>query len=337
MNSTPLVSVLMPVYNSEKYLMESITSILNQTFCDFEFIIINDGSTDNSGEILKKYEHADARIRIIEQPNKGIAEALNRGLQLARGKYIARMDSDDICLPNRFTRQVDFMERHPRVAACGTWIRYFGENEGEWQPPSDSETIRCTLLFESALPHPTVMMNRELLEQRGLQYCHRYEHAQDYALWVTISQHFELANIPEIHLHYRTHPGQSVQQFAPSKIKFSNQIRYEQLQRLGINPSYEEMTLFAAISMLNFHCSTQFIEDAERLFVRILKANALVSHYDSSTLLCVIQERWFFMCYTNTALGIWSLKAFQQSSLSEGLSLTWKQMTKFLLRCLIRR
>lgn len=337
MISEPVVSVLMPVYNSESYLEESVTSVLKQTFQGYELIVINDGSTDNSRKIIEKYAHADSRIRVIDQENKGLIDALNRGLQASRGKYLARMDSDDISLPDRLARQVAFMEAHPRVGACGTWIRYYGGNDGEWQTSADDQTIRCRLLFESVLAHPTVIMNRRLLEQHGLQYRLGYKHAEDYDLWVRIAQHAELANIPEVHLYYRVHPGQTVQRHALSKIESANRIRFDQLQMLGINPSPEEMALHAAISMRNFHCSTHFMGEAESFLLKILEANKNTSRYESSTLLRVIQERWFSLCYTNTALGMCSWRVFQKSPLSAGKNLSWEQKTKFLIRSLIRR
>src|SRR5918996_2481069 len=115
MISTPKVSVVMPAYNAAVYLDEAVTSILNQTFREFEFIVINDGSTDDTVSILDKYEKSDSRIRVYHQENQGMIAALNRGCRLARGKYIARMDADDISLPRRFERQLEFMEGHPQI------------------------------------------------------------------------------------------------------------------------------------------------------------------------------------------------------------------------------
>jgi len=337
MISTPLVSVLLPVFNSENYLNESIESILSQSFQDFELIIINDGSTDNSRNILEKFALEDPRIRVFDQENTGIIGALNRGLQLARGKYIARMDSDDVSLPNRLSRQVEYMDTHPQVGACGTWIRYHGHKEGEWQTPIDNQTIRCKLLFESVLAHPTVMMNRDILNMHNLCYRYDYQHAEDYDLWVNIAQHADLANIPEVHLLYRIHSGQIVQRYATLKIESANRIRHRQLQMLGINPTPDELALHAALSMWKFDCSLQFMEKAERFLLMILVANKHTQHYDPTKLLGVIQVRWFALCYTNAKLGMQTWNLFNNSSLSKGINLTGKQRIKFLVKCLIRK
>ena len=337
MTSTPLVSVLMPVFNSENYLNETIDSILGQSFQDFELIVINDGSTDNSKIILEKYALKDVRIRVFDQENTGIIGALNKGLQLARGKYIARMDSDDVSLPNRLSRQVEYMETHPQVGACGTWIRYHGDKEGEWQTPTDDQTIRCRLLFESVLAHPTVIMNRDILIKHNLCYRYDYQHAEDYDLWVNIAQHADLANIPEIHLLYRIHPGHIVQRHATLKIESANRIRLRQLEILGITPSPDELALHAALSMWKFDCSMQFMENTERFLLMILAANKHTQHYDPTTLLGIIQERWFALCYTNARLGLQTWNLFHNSSLSKGINLTWKQKIKFLIKCLIRK
>ena len=122
---SPLISVILPVYNAEKYLAEAIDSILNQTFTDFEFIIINDGSTDNSLSILQSYQTQDSRIRLFSRENKGIVMTMNEGIDLARGEWLARMDADDIAMPSRFERQLQHL-KETSADICGAWIEFFG-------------------------------------------------------------------------------------------------------------------------------------------------------------------------------------------------------------------
>lgn len=126
-----LISVILPVYNGEKYLKEAIESILNQTYTNFEFIIIDDGSKDSSLEIIKEYEKEDERIVAVSRENKGLIATLNEGIEKAKGKYIARMDQDDISLPNRFEEQLKIMENDKEIVVCGSWINVFGENRKE--------------------------------------------------------------------------------------------------------------------------------------------------------------------------------------------------------------
>src|SRR5262245_60726064 len=147
----PEITIIMPVYNGEAYLHEAIDSMLAQTCADFELLVLNDGSRDRSGEIARSY--ADPRVRLVEnQANLGVVPTLNRGLDLARGAFIARMDADDRSLPERLARQLAFLRAHSEVGICGTWMEAIGEGAGYmWRYPADHERIRCALLFESAL------------------------------------------------------------------------------------------------------------------------------------------------------------------------------------------
>lgn len=196
----PLVSVLMPVYNAEKYLREAIDSILNQTYRNFEFIIINDGSTDNSADIVRSYD--DARIVFVDnKKNQGLVTVLNQGLDMARGEYIARMDSDDISLPTRFAKQVMFMEKHPDVGVLGTFFHIFGgidRIETKKKYPSLAD-----MLPTSPVGHPTVMMRKSVFDKYNLRYDARYKHAEDYELWTRVIDFSRVANLPTVLLNYR--------------------------------------------------------------------------------------------------------------------------------------
>lgn len=197
----PLVSVLMPVYNAEKYLRESMDSILGQTYTNFEFIIINDGSTDSSADIVRSYN--DPRIVFIDNAkNSGLVSVLNYGLRIARGKYIARMDSDDISLPQRFAKQIKFMERHKNVGILGTFFHMFGdgvdriEKKRRWPKLAD-------MLATSPVGHPTVMMRKSVMDKYNLRYDARYKHAEDYELWTRAIRYTKIANLKDVLLNYR--------------------------------------------------------------------------------------------------------------------------------------
>ena len=143
-SATPIVSVVMPVYNTEAYLTDSVDSILGQTFLDWELICVDDGSSDGSLDILRRYERADPRVRVITRPNTGVARARNDGMRVAAGRYIAAMDSDDVALPERLRRQVDYMESHPECVGLGAAVRIVGPDlmpiDDEYKP-LDHETI----------------------------------------------------------------------------------------------------------------------------------------------------------------------------------------------------
>jgi len=205
MRGSPMVSVVMPVYNGERHLPEAMESIRNQTFHDYEFIIIDDGSTDGSDLILSQWGKADDRLRIYHQENKGVIASLNRGCQLAQGKYIARMDADDVSAPERFARQVHFMAGHPEIGILGTWITYIEEDgspRGNWRMASEPGLIGWFLLFGTCLAHPSIMMRREVIERVGL-YRREALHVEDYDLWVRAIAITQLANLPEILLQRR--------------------------------------------------------------------------------------------------------------------------------------
>lgn len=205
--SSPCISVILPVYNGEKYLVEAIKSILAQTFRDYELIIINDGSTDGSLDILQVYEKLDTRIRLISRENRNLATTLNESIDLARGKWIARMDQDDIALPHRFERQLQWLE-HTQADICGSWVRRFGTSDKRVVRLHQSdEAIKIQMLFANPFAHPSVMMRTELAKQ--LRYDKLWEQAEDYDLWERAAEAgWKMTNVPEVLLLYRLHGTQ---------------------------------------------------------------------------------------------------------------------------------
>ena len=208
----PKVSVIMPAYNAEKYISEAVESILNQTFSDFEFLIINDGSIDNTEKIIKSY--GDERIVYVKnEKNMGIVDTLNRGLKLAKGQYIVRMDADDISLPTRIEKQACFMDKQIEIGVLGTGVQIFGEYVEERErlfKTSDNE-LKAELLFNSCIAHPTVMIRKSVLENNKLEYNKEFGGKEDFALWWEIAKVSKVATIPEILLRYRIHGNQITQ------------------------------------------------------------------------------------------------------------------------------
>lgn len=200
----PRVSVVMSVYNGQKYLKESIESILNQTYKDFEFVIINDGSNDNSKKIIESF--SNKRIMLISRENKGLIFSLNQAIGVAKGQYLARMDADDISDPTRFQKQVEFMDAHPDVALCGTWakiINQAGHVVGQYKTPTASTQIRRAILFHNPFIHPTVMFRRSIINEIG-NYNPHFKNIEDYELWTRIVYKYNTANIGEFLISYRT-------------------------------------------------------------------------------------------------------------------------------------
>lgn len=208
---SPVISVLMSVYNAERYLAEAVQSILTQTEKRFEFLIVNDGSTDASGSILDRYAAQDSRIRIIHQNNQGLIASLNLLLDEARAPLVARMDSDDVSRPDRFAVQLAAMAADPQIAVLGTNTDEL-DADGTFVAchdlhPEHPDAIRARLAVASALCHPSVMMRRDIIRAVG-GYRSAFRHCEDYDLWLRVSESHDLRNLPERLLLYRRTPDQ---------------------------------------------------------------------------------------------------------------------------------
>lgn len=206
----PKVSVVMSVYNGSRYLREAVDSILNQTFTDFEFIIIDDCSTEPQvGEILRQYEKQDQRIKLLQnETNLGLTKSLNKGLAKAQGEYIARMDADDISYPNRLASQVEFMDLYDSVALISTYAQYIdssGKHLRVHQLPEDPKTLKWNLIFRNPLRHSTVMWRNNLVASQVGNYNPKYTYTQDYDLWSRINQKLKIATLPSITVAIRHH------------------------------------------------------------------------------------------------------------------------------------
>ena len=206
---TPKISILLPAFNAQAYLRESIESILAQSFEDFELIIINDGSTDQSLEIMSSF--ADPRIRIINQANAGLPVSLNRAIALSEGTYLARQDADDISLPNRLAEQVQYLDANPRCALLGSWANIILENtltDRYLRHPYLNGEIQIKLFFFNCFVHSSVMIRKSALIQSGL-YPEEKEKfpPEDYDLWLRIAKKFEVANLPQTLILYRELPN----------------------------------------------------------------------------------------------------------------------------------
>ena len=187
----------MSVYNGEKYLSEAIESILIQTYKNFEFIIIDDGSTDKSFEIIHHYQKQDNRIILISRENRGLIASLNEGIKKAQGKYIVRMDADDISVPTRFEVQVKFMEANSDIGISGSAVIRFGENikTVTWKLLKNNEAIKSELLFSSTFAHPSVIMNKTMIFKYNLFYDNQFLHAEDFELWTRMAKVTQMANL----------------------------------------------------------------------------------------------------------------------------------------------
>ncbi|MDR1169523.1 MAG: glycosyltransferase [Prevotellaceae bacterium] len=219
------VSVVMPVYNAEQYLRESVDSILSQTYRDFELIIIDDGSEDGSVDLVKSYD--DDRIRLIRMPHNFI-DSLNAGISEARGKYIVRMDADDIMDTKRIEMQFEYMESHLDIDVCGTWASFFGTMNSKVCTLQKHADIACSMMFNNSIVHPSAIIRSESMRKYSLSYKHEYVYAEDYKLWTDFLMHgCKLANIPYFLLNYRCGNTQVTQKHAEEMNIVAEKIKHE--------------------------------------------------------------------------------------------------------------
>lgn len=221
MNNHVLISIILPAYNAENTIAETIQSIINQTYKNWELIVINDGSTDSTETVVKSF--IDGRIHYYKNnTNKHLIYTLNRGIDLAMGKYIARMDADDICMPERFEKQVAFMEENPKVIVCGTQIKYFGTKSNSFKKlvfPEHDRDLKDMLAMSTCFAHPSVMLRRDVLIENNVRYDKCFKNAEDYAMWVELMPLGEFANLPDALLNYRVSDTQISQPSNPQTRK----------------------------------------------------------------------------------------------------------------------
>jgi len=243
-----LVSVIIPVYNGEKYIGEAIDSILNQTFRDFELLIINDCSTDKTVSVINKYR--DKRIKLINNDkNLGLAGARNVGIDNAKGKYIAWLDSDDISLNTRLEKQINLLENNPSFGLCGTWVKTIGSTQQVWKCLTQSELIKSTMLFNNCFATSSVMLRKEILTKNRYLFDLDYPTAEDYDLWEKISHHCEVTNIPEVLTYYRVHTLQTTfsEEARKKQLEFAWNVQKRILQSLNIFPNEKEKEIHLKI------------------------------------------------------------------------------------------
>jgi glycosyltransferase involved in cell wall biosynthesis len=281
----PRVSVVMPFKNRADLIGETIDSVLCQTWTDFELICISDGSTDESDDIVSSYAARDARVRLLlNETHPGVAGAANTGLAHARGEFVVRIDSDDIMLQNRIAVQSRFMDEHPEVAACGSWVQTFGEVAGTiWRLPVSHEEICVWMLFYGALANPAVIIRRQRFEELGLRYDDDFA-AEDYELWTRAARQIRLANIPRVLLRYRTHLASLSTTDRGRMLASARRVHQRQLRELGLAVSADELDLHWRISEYQFEKTPEFNNRAAEWFGKLEAANKTTGIFDCDQL-----------------------------------------------------
>jgi glycosyltransferase involved in cell wall biosynthesis len=241
--SKTLATVLMPVFNAELYIRDAIESILNQTYKDFIFLIINDGSSDKSEEIILSYK--DSRIKYLKnEKNLRLVATLNKGLDIIDTKYMIRMDADDISHPQRIEKLIQFMEANPDVGVCGSYIKTFGEDNHIWKYKLTDEEIKAGILFKSSMPHATCIFRMEVLKKYQIKYQEDFIHMEDKLMWFNTFKLTKFANIPETLFYYRIHQKSVSNLYKQTKSDMLIDYYKYAFKTLGYNISAEKITSF---------------------------------------------------------------------------------------------
>lgn len=296
---TPLISVIMPLYNAERFVGESIENVLRQTVGDFELIVIDDASTDASAEIARAYAAKDDRIVLMHNElNSGAARTRNRALDAARGKFITFMDADDLCSPERFAKQLAFFEQHPQTDICGSYYTMFGTRGGDGelkiQVPLTHEEIQHQLFFGCPFGMSSVMLRSEPFKRTGIRF--RECMAEDYQLWVDLSEHLRMANIPEYLTFYRRWEDQISTRQLDRQTLSAQLTQQEQLARkLGVRLSDDEARIFTRFSLRTGNVKKRELASYRRILTRLYKAGIRHSH-DPKLLKRQLMRRYKMAC-----------------------------------------
>ncbi len=330
------ISVILPVYNAESYVEQAIQSILQQTYPHFELLLINDGSTDNSEAICLTFN--DARLVYIKnEKNLGLIATLNKGLKLAKGTYIARMDADDVSLPERFAKQVKVFETHSDALVVSsdhyawngkqTLTRVYNQTE--------SDVLKSTLLFATCFCHPTVMMKNVFQHENGL-YSETAKHVEDYKLWMDLSFRGAFYNVNEPLLKYRSHTQQVSVLHHRAQIENSNQLRQHFLNQLGFTVTLNELELHNSIGNNEFITSAKHLKAIEHWLIQLAHQNTLLQRFNAEAFQNTLHKFWMDSC-GYTSLGLYAYQQYKASPLRNNIKVSQRQLFKLMAKCFIRQ
>lgn len=328
MNSIPLVTVLMPVYNGEKYLREAIESILSQTFKDFELLIINDGSSDSSEEIILSYK--DSRIEYVKnEQNIRLIATLNKGLELAKGKYIARMDADDISIVSRLDKQVRFLEENPTIGLLGSAFEVIGIGSKKSYPIVDHE-IRFSLLFLNTFLHSSVIFRKELCVTNNLFFDNKYIHAEDYKLWTELMFKTNVYNLDEALVKYRVHDNQISQIHSKEQIEITQKIQKEYLETAGFELTTQEFEMIQNSRNLNTFGDKTY--DYLIVFDKLYDQNQIIAFFDERVIFDFLAHRYKTAIFDLDVIDSYIADQLSKSLIFNKINWTIRQRISFKMK-----
>ena len=288
-------TIIMAAYNTEAYIEEAIDSILQQSYGNFELLIIDDASTDSTLNVIKKYK--DPRIRLFKnKENLGQTKCLNIGLREATGKYILIMDSDDIAHQDRLKIQIDFMEQNPEIVAAGSWLKFFGKMNHVLQRDCEDEWIRARLIVGNVVANTTFVLRKSTLDIYGISYDETLRYAQDYNLIQKMSAYGKIANIPQVLIRYRTHEKQVSNSKREEQMRCAGVTIKSVLNDLHISLAEEEFELWFQFCFSNLNnVSDEKMEQISNIISKIEDNNKKLKLYNPEILFQVLEEKRSYM------------------------------------------
>ncbi|AMJ64771.1 glycosyltransferase family 2 protein [Hymenobacter sp. PAMC 26628] len=317
----------------------AIDSILDQTLQDFELILVDDCSKDESLAVARSYE-ADPRVRVLANAqNRGRSFSDNYGAEYARGRYIAKMDADDIALPHRLQRQVDFLEKNPTVGLTSGFMQCFGESEIVYVYPVSADDVRSFLLFNMPVANPTVCFRRSLLSEHGLRYDDTIQDTfgEDYEFIARAAQVVDIVNQPEVLLNYRTLPQAVKGDVHARRNAKSNQIREKLLRGFGVPFTGRELHVHNTIAYYPFTLGDISLAEVHDWLWKIQAYNQQRQYVKPSSMLRCVAERWFLTCYLNPDKQTNSFAEYRRHELSRHFTPTAKLYGKFMIKNFVLR
>lgn len=338
METAPLVSIIIPAFNAEEYLGESILSIIQQSYQDWELIIINDGSVDNTAAIIEDFAQKDNRIIALEnETNKGLVFTRNKGLKKAKGELIANLDSDDIAFPNRIAIQVEFFKKHPNYVLIGSGCELIddkGNKIGEEKRVVENEKLESLLVFSNYFINSSVMFRSSTLNE--VSYDENIHLAEDYNFFVKLSTYGKIGNINQPLIRYRVHGNNISSKHKSDLSKNVWDIQVHQLSKLGVTPSEREMVLHSGLVDQEETITKEKLLEIEGWLIKLINANNNSKIYK--------QDAFNFWCsffYQRSCLklksGLKSFTSYQKSELSKHGNMALSNNLTFFAKSILKK
>jgi glycosyltransferase involved in cell wall biosynthesis len=331
----PRVSVVMPVYNVAPHVEATISSVLAQTFTDFELLVLDDCSTDGTAAVVQAMR--DPRIRFIQNArNLGRAGTDNAALPYVRGEYIAKMDGDDLCHPERLARQVAYLDSHPDVNVMGAWMQNFGASTYLNRYPTTPAAAQVLTLFTLPTGNPSVMLRTRLFREQGMTYDGSLRQTEDYDFFARYVRALRIATLPEALIQYRVPPDAVKTAILTERATVADEVRERLLRDWGVVTSERELRVHNTIAMLGRPLGDITLAEVEAWLRKLIAFNDQQPLFEPAALRQGLGERWFEVCYTHPQRRLGSVRHYGRSPLAAYFSLSGRQQLKFWLQAISR-